>query len=83
MRDTPPFCTLLTYFVPSGMITSPSLPACAACSVFSSLASGENVRISSVPMFTTTMLPLRVDGDAVRLPQRRALHEDRGGAVAA
>src|SRR5678815_3884841 len=27
MRDTPPFCTLLTYFVPFARITRPSLPA--------------------------------------------------------
>ena len=38
-----------------GMMTSPSLPACAAFSVFSSLPS-ENVSTSLLPMFTTTML---------------------------
>jgi len=30
MRETPPCVTLLTYLVPSGMITRPSLPGCAA-----------------------------------------------------
>ena len=57
MRETPPFSTLLTYFVPSGMITRPSLPACAACSVFSSWPAGEKVSTASSPMLTTTMLP--------------------------
>ena len=57
MRETPPFCTLLTYFVPSGMITRPSLPACTAFSVFTSWPSGENVSTSLLPMLMTTMLP--------------------------
>ena len=57
MRETPPFTTLLTYFVPSFMITRPSLPACTACSVFTSLPSGENVSTSSLPMLMTTMFP--------------------------
>ena len=57
IRDTPPFWTLLTYFVPSAMITSPSLPPCTAFSVFRTLPSGENVTTSGLPMLTTTMLP--------------------------
>ena len=57
MRDTPPCRTLLTYFVPSAVITTPSLPACTARSVCSSSPSGENVSTASSPMLTTTTLP--------------------------
>jgi hypothetical protein len=49
--------TLLTYLVPSSMMTRPSLPGCAAFSVRSSTASFENVSNSVVPMLATTMLP--------------------------
>ena len=57
MREMPPSRTLLTYFVPSSMMTRPSLPACAACSVPRSSPSGEKVSTASSPMLTTTMLP--------------------------
>jgi hypothetical protein len=57
MRATVPCRTLLTYFVPSGRIARPSLPASVDCSVVSSCPAGENVRTSFEPMLTTTMLP--------------------------
>ena len=71
MRETPPFTTLLTYLVPSGMMTSPSLPACAAFSVFSSLPSGENEHLVVADVHDDDVV-LRVEGDAVRLTKRRA-----------
>jgi len=58
IRATVPIRTLLTYFVPSGRIASPSLPASVDSSVWSSSPEGENVRTSLDPMFTTTTLPL-------------------------
>ena len=73
--DTLPKRTLLTYFVPSAVMTTPSLPASFACSVFVSLPALSNVSTSLVPMFTTTTLPCAVDRDAVRQSERRAVDE--------
>ena len=81
MRETPPFTTLLTYFVPSFMITRPSLPACTAFSVFSSLPSWRERQHLVVADVDDDDVALRVEGDAVGLTQRRALDEDRRGAV--
>src|SRR6185436_11054600 len=46
-----------TNLTPSAMITSPSFPDCAACSVRTTCPSGAKVMTSVVPMLTTTILP--------------------------
>ena len=82
MRDTPPFCTLLTYLVPSGQITRPSLPGLHRVLGPQQLASRRERQHLVVADVDDDDVALGVEGDAVRLTQRRALNEDRGGAVA-
>ena len=62
-------------------MTMPSLPACAAFSVFSSLRGGRERQDLVGADVDDDDVALAVEGDAVRLPQRRTLHEHRGGPV--
>ena len=57
IRETVPCLTLLTYFVPSSRITSPSFPGSIVCSVFRSVPSGPYVSTLFESTVTTTMLP--------------------------
>lgn len=82
MRDTPPSRTLLTYFVPSGMTTMPSLPGCTAFSGVRHFAVRRERQHVAVADLHDDDVALGIEGNAVGLHQRRPLREDRRGAVA-
>ena len=81
MRETPPLRTLLTYFVPSGMIDETVVARLRRVLGLHQLTGWRERQHLVVADVDDDDVALRVEGDAIGLAQRRTLHEDRRRAV--